>query len=116
MLKFVFAAAMAVSLVGCAALNSVSLTPIPKDRSKQISAEVSKTIFLAFSFDNDYVDPLISQLKAKCPQGIVTGILTKDEVIHYVIVHTHRVTATGYCLQAPVASAQTPAVRGKVTK
>lgn len=115
MLKLLFAAAMAFSFVGCASVNSVSLTPIPKDRSKQVSAEVSKTIFLAFNFDNDYVEPIVTELKSKCPQGMVTGILTKDEVIHYFIVHTRRVTATGYCLQAPVAAVPAP-VKGKVTR
>jgi hypothetical protein len=115
MLKIMIAAMAACLFVGCASVNSVSLTPIPKDRSKPISAEVSRTIFLAFNFDNDYVDPLIGQLKSKCPQGVVTGILTKDEVIHYFIAHTRRVVATGYCLQAPVAAAN-PAAKTKVTR
>ncbi len=84
-------------LSSCASVNSVSLTPIPADRSRQVSAEVSKTIFLAFSFDNDFVDPLVQQLKDQCPKGVVSGILTKDETISYILVYTKRVTATGYC-------------------
>lgn len=117
MFKFVVAALAAMYIVGCASINSVSLTPIPKDRSKVVTAEVSKTIFLAFSFNNDFLDPLVGQLKAKCPQGVVTGILTKDEVIHYFIVHTRRVIATGYCVQPQMASsAQNPVPGTKVRK
>jgi hypothetical protein len=84
-------------LVGCASVNSVSLTPIPAQRSHPVKAEVSKTIFLAFNFDNDYVDPLIADLKQQCPNGVVSGILTKDETIAYVIVFKRHVVATGFC-------------------
>lgn len=84
-------------LSSCASVNSVSLTPIPADRSRPVKAEVSKTIFLAFNFDNDFIDPLIQKLKDQCPKGVVSGILTKDETIGYVLVFTKRVTATGYC-------------------
>lgn len=84
-------------LAGCAHVNSVSLTPIPSSRNNQVRAEVSKTIFLAFSFDNDFIDPLVDELKRQCPNGVVSGILTKDETISYVIVFTKKVTATGYC-------------------
>lgn len=104
MLKFVVAVLAASLFVGCASVNSLSLTPIPKDRSKVVTAEVSKTIFLAFNFNNDYVEPLVDSLKGKCPQGVVTGILTKDEVIHYFIAHTRKVTATGFCVQPQVAT------------
>lgn len=85
------------ALAGCAHVNSISLTPIPSQRSNQVRAEVSKTIFLAFSFDNDFIDPLVGDLKAQCPNGIISGILTKDETISYIIVHTKKVTATGFC-------------------
>jgi len=81
----------------CASINSVSLTPIPSQRSNVIKAEVSKTIFLGFNFDNDFIDPLVEDLKRQCPNGMVTGILTKDEVISYFLVFTKKVTATGFC-------------------
>ena len=82
---------------GCASLNSVSLTPIPSNRSKMVKAEVSKFIILGFNFDNDYVNPLVENLKSQCPQGVISGILTKDEIVHYFFAHTHKVVATGYC-------------------
>ena len=82
---------------GCASVNSVSVTPIPAARTNMVTAQVSKTIFLAFSFDNDFINPLVDNLKNQCPGGVISGILTKDETIHYIFVHTKRVTATGYC-------------------
>lgn len=88
---------------GCASVNSVSLTPIPVKRSNVVRAEVSKTIFLAFNFDNDYINPLVEDLKRQCPNGVVSGILTKDETIAYVLFFTKRVTATGFCNTASVA-------------
>jgi hypothetical protein len=91
----------AVGLIsGCASVNSVSLTQIPANRSKVVQAQVSKTIFLAFSFDNDFIDSLVADLKHQCPGGVVSGILTKDETISYFIVFTKRVTATGFCSSA----------------
>lgn len=95
-------------LAGCASVNSVSLTPIPSNRSHPVKAEVSKTIFLAFNFDNDYVNPLVDQLKEQCPNGVVSGILTKDETTGYVIIFVKHVTATGFCNQARTANATAP--------
>jgi hypothetical protein len=84
-------------LAGCASVNSVSLTPIPSQRSRPVKAETSKLIILGFNFDNDFVDPLVEDLKQQCPNGVVSGILTKDEIISYFLAHTRRVTATGFC-------------------
>ena len=86
-------------LSGCAALNSVSLTQIPADRQHVVEAYSSRVIIFAFNFNNDYVDELTTQLKAKCEGGVVTGILTKDESIYYFpgIVMKHAVHATGFC-------------------
>ena len=69
-------------------------------RAKGSTAQVSKLIILAFSFDNDFIDPLVQELKQRCPNGVISGILTKDETISYVLAHTRRVTATGYCQSA----------------
>ena len=100
---------LALTLGGCASINSVSLTAIPADRSHQVTADASRTIFLGFNFDNDYVNTLVDQLKNQCPSGKVTGILTKDEVVNYFlyIVHKRHVSATGYCVGE---SSATPAV------
>ena len=95
-------------LGGCASVNSVALTPIPRQRSNRIQAEVTKTVFLAFNFDNDFVDGLVDDLKRQCPNGVVSGILTKDETISYVLVFKKRIVATGFCNTAQAALNSVP--------
>lgn len=97
MKKMALGLILVLGLSGCASVNSVSLTPIPSQRARPVKAEVSKFIILGFNFDNDFVDPLIDQLKQQCPNGVVSGILTKDEMISYFLAHTRRVIATGFC-------------------
>ncbi|AHZ85949.1 hypothetical protein Bb109J_c0291 [Bdellovibrio bacteriovorus] len=94
-------------LVGCASVNSVSLTPIPANRNTPVKAEVSRWIILGFNFDNDYIDPLVEDLKRQCPNGVVSGILTKDETIAYLLVFKKHVVTTGFCNTAPAAKAVT---------
>lgn len=96
-LNFLFAIVALTVLGGCAHVDSVSLTPIPTKRANQVKAEAEKTVFLAFNFDNDFVNAIVEDLKRQCPNGVVSGILTKQETIAYVIVFKHKVTATGYC-------------------
>ena len=90
------------SFVGCASVNSVSLSSIPAARNKEVKAEASRVIILGFNFNNDFVDNMAEDLKAQCPNGVVRGILTKDEVIQYFLffVWERKVSATGYCSQA----------------
>lgn len=96
---------LALGLAGCASINSVSLTPVPAGRQNVVRSQVEKTIILGFNFDNDFINPIVQDLKRQCPNGTVTGILTKDEIISYFLVYTHRVVATGYCSTATTASA-----------
>jgi hypothetical protein len=97
MKKTLLSSIFGILLVGCASVNSISLTPIPAQRSRPVKAEASKFIILGFNFDNDFVEPLVDDLKSQCPGGTISGILTKDEVISYFLAHTRRVTATGFC-------------------
>lgn len=92
------AAALVIGLSGCASINSVSLTSVPAHRSNPVKTERSKWIILGFNFDNDFVDEAVDDLKNKCPNGRVTGILTKDEVIAYFLFWQRKITASGYCL------------------
>jgi hypothetical protein len=85
-------------LNSCASVNSISLTSVPPQRNKVVKSEVSKFIFLGFNFNNDFIDELTNDLKKQCPNGIISGILTKDESISYVFAHTRKVTATGFCV------------------
>ncbi len=86
-------------LSACASLNSVSLTPIPPNRSHNVSAEADRWIILGFNFDNDYVDAVAKDLSGKCSGGKISGILTKDESYMYFLafVMKRHVVATGYC-------------------
>lgn len=103
------------ALGACASVNSVSLTPIPSQRGKTVRASVSKTVILGLTFDNDFINPLVDDLKRQCPNGMVSGILTKDETIHYLFVYTHRVTASGYC-NAGLAKNQAAPTRSKASE
>jgi len=78
-------------VTGCTTLQSLSVTQVPTDRSRQVHAEVSNTALLGIHFDNDFVDELLPQLMAQCPNGRITGLLTKQESSLYVIVSTRRV-------------------------
>lgn len=83
----------------CTSLQTVSLTSIPAKRARKVSAVADKIIFLGLNFDNDYVDQLVEDLKRQCPNGLVSGVLTKDEFVNYFIglVYKHRISAAGYC-------------------
>ena len=100
-MKKVMGILLSLSFVGCASVNSVSLTSIPANKGKEVRAEASRTIILGLNFNNDYVDDMAENLKRQCPNGVIKGILTKDESINYFLfVWARKVTATGYCLQA----------------
>ena len=85
--------------IGCASVQSVSLTSIPAGRDHKIQSETSKFIVLGFNFNNDFIDEMKEDLQRQCPNGKISGILTKDEVIDYflMIFWKRQVTATGYC-------------------
>ena len=98
--KLFFILSLMLLLNQCASLNSVSLTAIPANRSKQISASVDKKIFIFLNFSNDYIYTLSNKLKNKCQGGIISGILTKNEKICYLpfcFIYVNKVTARGYC-------------------
>lgn len=96
----IISALLILSLGACASISSLSVSSIPANRSHTVRAEASRTIVLGLNFDNDYVNSLVNDLKTQCPKGVVSGILTKDEVINYFLfmVYARKVTATGYCV------------------
>ncbi|OYZ18797.1 MAG: hypothetical protein B7Y39_13035 [Bdellovibrio sp. 28-41-41] len=106
-MKFSFLGVLLVVLSGCVSLNSVSLTSVPADRSKRVAAASERFIFMGFNFDNDYVNSITSDLKTQCPNGTVSGVLTKSESINYFlfIFWKSRVSASGYCVPGKMASA-----------
>ena len=100
-LKKLIAAVVAMgALSSCASINSVSLTSIPPQAGHIVTSERSKLIILGLSFDNDYINGMVDDLKSKCPGGQIKGILTKDETYDYFLflVFSRKVTATGHCL------------------
>lgn len=98
--NLLMSALLILSQAACVSLNSVSLTQIPSNRSQQVSVTHEKMVVFFFSFDNDFVESMVDELKAKCKDGMVQGILTTDEVVDYflMLVHKRRVTAEGYCV------------------
>ncbi len=85
-------------LSGCAALHSVSMTSYPTDRRKPVEAKVSKLVFLAFNFNNDFVHDLTPKLQQQCPNGKVTGITSTYETRFYFLAHRMIVKSQGFCL------------------
>lgn len=95
---------------GCVSLNSVSLTSVPANKNQKVRAESERFIFMGFNFDNDYVNSITMELKQQCPNGTVSGLLTKSENINYFlyIFWKSRITASGYCVPSKVASGNDP--------
>lgn len=106
-MKFSLLSVLMVILSGCVSLNSVSLTSVPADRSKRVGAASERFIFMFFNFDNDYVNSITSDLRTQCPNGTVSGVLTKSESINYFlfIFWKSRISASGYCVPGKMASA-----------
>lgn len=96
---------------GCASLQSVSVTNIPRERGRPVEASADNPAFLGLHFDNDFADELPDELRKQCPDGKVTGIYAKYESTWYVLVQNRSVTVHGYCvkgeevLAAPVSPA-----------
>lgn len=83
----------------CAFLHSVSITPQPVNRENKIEAEVSKTVILAFNFNNDFLNELPDQLLSQCPNGKITGLVTKYEHYSYFLWYVMKVKSSGYCIK-----------------
>jgi hypothetical protein len=90
----------ALILSGCASVNSVSISPVPAQRQRPVAAQVEKTIFLGLNFNNDFVNDLVPKLQQQCPNGVISGVLTKDESINYFIATKRVVQARGFCQAA----------------
>ncbi len=87
--------------MNCVQLQSISINPvpIPSERNKPIESEVSRLVFLGFNFDNDFLNELPEELKKKCPDGKIKGIVTKFETVHYFLFHKYVIKAKGYCVK-----------------
>lgn len=100
-LKILWIVTSILTTSSCVNLRSVSLTQIPKKRSKVVRAIASKFIILGLTFDNDFVEKINTDLIAKCSNGRVQGILTEHHNTIYFPVFLHKVTveAKGFCVK-----------------
>lgn len=96
-MKQLLLALVMLNLVACVSLNSVSLTQIPQDRSKQITAQSDSWTLLGIAFNNDFVDEVTLKLRSQCPDGKVQGVLTKHQNTLYFLAMKREVIATAYC-------------------
>ena len=83
----------------CASLKSISITQIPLERSRIVTAEVHDWVVLGFKFNNDFIDGLHDKLHKQCPNGKVEGIVTKHVGYRYFIVYKRQVTVRAFCVE-----------------
>jgi len=98
------------SCVGCASLQSVSVTNIPTERARPIQTTANNPAFLGIHFDNDFADGVPDELRRQCPNGKVTGVYAKYETTWYVLVENRAVTVKAYCVprETPPTAAVVP--------
>lgn len=94
---------------GCASLQSVSVTNIPRERGQPIEANADNPAFLGIHFSNDFADDLPEELRRQCPGGKVTGVYSKYESTWYFLVQNREVTVHGYCVPAEPKVTTAPA-------
>jgi hypothetical protein len=85
------------SLGGCASLQSVSLTQVPPDRSREIKAEATSWGVFGIFFSNSFADEAVTQLQDQCRGGKVSGVYTKYQKRFWFLVVTRTVSATAFC-------------------
>lgn len=86
-------------LTGCTSLTTVSVTSVPAEKGKKVSAKKSKMIYFGFNFNNDYLNDMVQDLAGQCPKGKIQGLLTKHEHVIYfpIVAHEQVVSSEGYC-------------------
>lgn len=98
----------ALASVGCTHLRSFSVTTIPEDRSRPVEAAGQRIVVLGINATNDFADTLVADLAEQCPDGRVSGIITRYEVAMVVPIfaYAHRVYVSGHCVTATGVGAQ----------
>lgn len=99
-MKKIVLSMLMLGISACTHLQSVSTSSVPVERSKMVSAEGSRFMFMLFNFDNKYVDSVATDLARQCPGGKIEGILTKYETTTYfpLIFYKLQASASGYCV------------------
>ncbi len=87
-------------LAGCVKLQSVSVTQVPAQRTQQVSASAeTPLLFMGIGLKPTFADSLVDNLRLKCKNGLISGILTKHEHLTWPLFSRERVTATGWCVR-----------------
>jgi hypothetical protein len=112
-LRFLMGSLLFCASGGCASLESVSVTNIPRERGRPVQASADNPAFLGIHFSNGFADELPDELRRQCPRGKVTGIYSKYESTWYVLVQNRSVTVKGYCVtgdgpRSPFSQSPTP--------
>lgn len=91
---------IALASMGCTHLRSFSVTTIPEDRSRPIKAAGQRIVFLGINPSNDYADDVVADLLKQCPDGRVSGIITRYEtaMVVPVFAYANRVYVEGHCV------------------
>ncbi|MBP7281281.1 MAG: hypothetical protein KBA66_06890 [Leptospiraceae bacterium] len=92
---------LASGIVNCVQLHSIAINsqPEPKEREKQITAQTDKLVFLAFNFNNDFLDEAPKKLLEQCKDGKIKGIVSKFETVNYFLFIRYVIKASGYCVK-----------------
>ena len=98
-LKLTSLVAILLTLMTCAAVQSVSLTGVPQEREKVVSTEVHDWLFLSIALDNDFADEARVNLQKQCPNGKIMGIYTIYETYFYLLLKKRVVKARGFCVE-----------------
>lgn len=98
MKTFAALVATALSLCSCASLHSAYMTNMSAPEGREVKAEASKLVFLAFTFDNEFAFDAKEKLLGQCPGGKVTGVFTTYETFWYVLFTRQVVQAQGVCV------------------
>jgi hypothetical protein len=99
MKRLIFGLLSNLALAGCVTVNTVSVSPVPKERGTRVTADDSQWSILGFIFSDDYVDNATRDLVEKCGNARVEGILFKSVKNVYPLVVRHTIEARGFCVK-----------------
>ena len=82
----------------CVHVNTVSISSIPAQREKVVSASTSRFILFGLAFSSKFVDEAVEDLRAQC-DGKIEGIMTKFETHNYFLYlfMNEEVIVKGFC-------------------
>ena len=73
----------------------------PLDTYKRVEAKASQFVVMGLVRNTHYADQAFEQLLKACPEGKVTGILTRFSTSHGFFSWTNEIKMMGYCVKKP---------------